>query len=268
MRLTEEGEQLLGEVIGPLRQLDAALQNIRCFSSGISGSVTVGLPPTVSYFLAQPLLERVSLEEPNIAVRIVEGTSKHLNDWLLSGDLDIAVLYGPSTDDKLRTCDLVVEDMVLVGSSQSDLSPQRTVSLKELTALPLILPNPRNELRAVSERLSAKYKTRFHVKYVIDSIYILKEMVRGGHGYTIMPVSAVMKEIEDGSLKYAPIENTNTRTLVLATQANFRGHRIMSKMDQIIQDAVFELYENKRIFGDMKIVRPGSSEVKPLLRAV
>ncbi len=268
MRLTEEGEQLLAETVGPLRQLEGALQNIRCFSSGISGNVVVGMPPTVAYFLAQPLLERVTHEEPHIAVRIVEGSSKHLNEWLLSGDLDLAVLYGPSTDDKLRTRDLVVEDMVLVGSSHSDLSPEKTLSFKDLTELPLILPNPRNELRVVSERLSAKYKTRFQVKYVIDSFFVLKEMVRDGHGYTIMPVSAIMKEIEGGSLKYAPIENTNTRTLVLATKPHLRSPRIAIKMDQMIQDVIFELYEDHRIFGEIKITKPRPSEPKPLLRVV
>jgi LysR family transcriptional regulator, nitrogen assimilation regulatory protein len=244
MRLTEEGEQLLSEVMGPLRQLEGALQNIRSFSSGISGNVAIGVPPTVAYFLAQPLLERIAVDEPNLAVRIVEGTSMHLNDWLVSGELDIAVLYGPSRDDKLRTCELVTEQMVLVGSAQSGLSPDRAISLKELITLPLILPNPRNGLRAVSERFAAKYKTYFKIKHVIDSFPITKTMVEDGQGYT------------------------NTRTLVLAKKVHPRSHRIMAAMDKIVQDVIAELFDDRKIFGELKIARPVPPKKRPILQAV
>ena len=59
MHLTEAGSQLLAEVTGPLRDLEGALQNIRSLNAGLSGNVTVGMTPTVTYFLAQPLLERM-----------------------------------------------------------------------------------------------------------------------------------------------------------------------------------------------------------------
>jgi DNA-binding transcriptional LysR family regulator len=269
MRLTEEGQHLLSEVKGPLRHLEGALQNIRCFSSGISGSVTVGMPPTVAYFLAQRLLERVASEEPNIAVRIVEGTSTHLKEWALSGEVDLAVLYGPAGDYKLRTCDLLAEDIVLVGPAQSGLTPGKPVSLQELTTFPLVLPNPRNGLRAVSERFAAKFKASFQIKYVIDSFPVTKQMVEDGLGYTMMPVSAVLREIEAGRLKYAPIENANSRTLVLAQKQHSRSPRIMTAMDKIVQDVIFELHGDRRVFGELKVARPVSPpERKALLRAV
>ncbi len=268
MRLTEEGEQLLSDVMGPLRQLEGALQNTRCFSSGIGGNVAIGMPPTVAYFLAQPLLERIALEEPNLAVRVVEGTSTHLNEWVLSGELDLAVLYGPSIDDKLRTRDLLIEEMVLVGSARSDLSPDKPVSFEELTKLPLILPNPRNGLRAISERFAARYKAYFKIKYVMDSFPITKKMVEDGNGFTIFPVSAVLREVESGLLKYAPIANSNCRTLVLAKKLHSRSPRIMAAMDKIIQDVLVELHDDLRIFGDLKIARTLPGERRPALRAV
>jgi LysR family transcriptional regulator, nitrogen assimilation regulatory protein len=226
------------------------------------------VPPTVAYFLAQPLLERIAVDEPNLAVRIVEGTSMHLNDWLVSGELDIAVLYGPSRDDKLRTCELVTEQMVLVGSAQSGLSPDRAISLKELITLPLILPNPRNGLRAVSERFAAKYKTYFKIKHVIDSFPITKTMVEDGQGYTILPLSAVLRELDEGRLKYSPIENSNTRTLVLAKKVHPRSHRIMAAMDKIVQDVIAELFDDRKIFGELKIARPVPPKKRPILQAV
>ena len=65
--------QLLADVVGPLRQLEGALQNIRSFSAGISGNIAVGMTPTVAYFLAQPLLERMAeIVGPELAAKVRE----------------------------------------------------------------------------------------------------------------------------------------------------------------------------------------------------
>jgi LysR family nitrogen assimilation transcriptional regulator len=245
MHLTNAGEQLLMDVTGPLRQLARAFENVRPVSLELSGNIAVGLPPTVSCFLAQSFLERMSIDVPNVTLRIIEGTSAHLNDWLVSGEIDIAVLYGPLTDNSLRSHDLVAEEMVLVCSPNSNFSPDRSVSFSELRHLPLILANPRNGLRAISERLAARYKSHFNIKYVIDSLSLTKEMVAGGHGYTIMPVSAIMPEIRDGTLTYAPIENPITRMLVVAAKSHPRIPRIIGKADGILSDLFREVFAER-----------------------
>jgi len=255
MRLTEEGEQLLADVVGPLRQLEGALQSIRSFSSGLGGNVAIGMTPTVAYFLAQPLLEQMTGEVPNVAARIVEGTTLHLSEGLLSGELDMALLHEPLHDPRLLNRELLTEEMVIVGWPGCGLGPDRLIGIDELTALPLILPNPKNGLRGISERYAAKYDVQFQIKYVIDSFQVLKEMVSKGHGYTIMPLSSVLKEVEDGRLTYAPVRKPAQRTLVLATKTHGRVPRIMARIGQIVEEVLMGLHESKRIFGSMKFHR-------------
>jgi DNA-binding transcriptional LysR family regulator len=259
MRLTEEGEQLLADVVGPLRQLEAALQNIRSFSFGLSGSVAIGMTPTAAYFLAQPLLERIGTEAPNVAARIVEGTGLHLSEGLMTGELDMALLYERLHDPRLVNRDLLTEEMVVVGAPGCGLGPERLMTIDELTALPLILPNPKNGLRGITERYAAKYGVRFQIKYVIDSFQVLKEMVGNGHGYTIMPLSSVLREVESGALSYSPVHKPSQRTLVLATKTHSRMPRVMAKLDQVVQDVLWELYLAKRVFGTMKVPRARSA---------
>lgn len=255
MQLTEDGEQLFADIIGPLRQLERAFRNTTSISSGLSGSIAIGMPPTVACCLAQPLLEMVSREEPKIDVRLVEGTARHINEWLVSGELDMAVLYEVFRNDKLSARELIVEDMVLVGPRDCALSAQQALSFRDVAKLPLILPNPRNGLRAASDAQAALYKTRFQIKYVIDSLSTLKQMVIDGHGFTILPLSAVLTELEAGRVRYAPIDKPVKRMLVLATKALSRPSRIMAKMDVLIRNVVLELFDGQRILGDLKIQR-------------
>lgn len=253
MTLTEEGEQLLADVVGPLRQLEGALQNIRSFSAGISGNIAVGMTPTVAYFLAQPLLQRMADDAPKVALRIVEGTASHIEEGLITGELDAGVLYGPSRDDKLVCRELLTEEMVVIGAADSGLSADSPLGIGELTALPLILPNPKNGMRGVSERYAAKYNVRFDIRYVIDSFQVLKDMVGKGFGYTILPLSAVLREVESGALAYAPIENPQRRTLISAARPHSRMPRVLSRLDQVIAEVLHELHARRRVFGELKL---------------
>ncbi len=125
MHLTDEGSQLLSDVTEPLRQLEGALQNMRSLTSGLSGHVAVGMTPTVTYFLAQPLLERMAEVAPDVVLRIVEGTGLHLGEGLMTGELDMGLLYEALHDHRLVNRDLLTEELVVVGSPQSGLAPER-----------------------------------------------------------------------------------------------------------------------------------------------
>ena len=252
MQLTDEGTQLLAEVTGPLRHLEGALQNIRSRGAELSGSVAVGMTPTVACFLAQPLLERLASIAPDVALRIVEGTSLHLGEGLLSGELDMGLLHEPLHDPHLESRDLMTEDMVVVGSMSSGLSPDRALLIGALTELPLILPNPKNGLRTITERYAAKYNVHFQIKYVIDSLPVLKDMIGNGHGYGILPLSAILKEVEAGQLTYARLKNPTRRTLVVSTRTNSRIPRVMTKLQSVMEDVLCTLHQAGRISGELK----------------
>ncbi len=265
MHLTDEGSQLLSEVTGPLRQLEGALQNMRSITSGLSGHVAVGMTPTVTYFLAQPLLERMAEVAPDVVLRIVEGTGLHLGEGLMTGELDMGLLYEALHDNRLVNRDLLTEELVVVGSPQSGLAPGRELSIGELTELPLILPNPKNGLRSITERYAAKYAVHFRIKYVIDSFHVLKEMVGNGHGCTITPLSSVLKEVEAGTLTYSPMQNPSRRTLVVATKTHCRIPRVLAKVQDVMEEVLCELHQQGRIFGNLKIKRARGFE-RPTLR--
>jgi len=252
MQLTEEGTQLLADVTGPLRHLEGALQNIRSRGADLSGNVALGMTPTVACFLAQPMLEGMASAAPEVALRIVEGTSLHIGEGLLAGELDIGLLHEPLHDHRLENRDLMTEDMVIVGPMASGLSPDRELLIDELTSLPLILPNPKNGLRSITERYAAKYGVHFTIKYVIDSFPVLKDMIGNGHGFGIMPLSAILKEVEAGTLTYARLKNPTRRTLVVSTRTNSRVPRVMAKLQSVMEDVLCTLHQTGRIGGELK----------------
>ena len=115
MQLTEEGEYLRAAIASPLRAMELALQNVRSFSPRIEGNFAIGMPSSIGEILARPLVLRMNADFPNIKLRIVEGLTGSLVDWLHRGMLDFALLEEASRDDRLTDRELFSAKLMLVG---------------------------------------------------------------------------------------------------------------------------------------------------------
>ena len=239
MQLTPAGEELRSRIAGPLRQVRHAFDDLRARSADAAGQMALGVPPTVSYVLAGRLARRVAQVAPNIRLRIVEGYAGHLVDWLHRGEIDAALLYGPASDFLMPVEDLLHEDLLLVGPADADLSPDRPVSLAELARLPLILPSQPHGLRLVAETAARKAKVDLTVRTEADSFLVMKELTEFGLGHTILPLSAVSREVEAGRLRYAPIANpTMTRQLVLGAPREDQQTRSARIVVRLVKDEI------------------------------
>jgi len=205
MKLTEEGERLRSEIVGPLRQLDFAFANAGLSGNQIAGSVAIGMPPSVRKVLAKPLVNRILSEEPGIIARIVEGEVDHLAEWLLQGELDCAVICGPTPDERIVDRPLLVEELFLVGPQNSELDPGMAIKFDQLPKFPLLLPHARYGLIPIIEKLSYINNIKLDVAHRVNSLELIKDMIGDGLGYSILPLSAITMESRQGKLRHGPI---------------------------------------------------------------
>ena len=126
----------------------------------LSGQVSIGLAPgTAASAITMPLLQTVRNELPEVMVYLQESSGTILNDKLLSGQLDMAVLYERSPVAGIISQPLLKEDLYLVGTRDC---PGQSVDLTAVAEMNLFLPRDYSAVRArVTEaftlrRLSAK----------------------------------------------------------------------------------------------------------------
>jgi DNA-binding transcriptional LysR family regulator len=244
MQLTPAGEALMSRMSGILRQLDQSVADVRSFSGSAGGPVAFGIVPTVSYILAGRLALRVAKDAPDISLRIVEAYAGHLIEWLQRGEIDAAILYGPETDLHMQVEDLMLEDLVLVGPKDSDLTPERPVKVAALADLPLVLPSRPHGLRMVVENAAAKARAKLTVRFEADSFRVLKDLVESGLGYAVLPFSSIFREVREGRFRHAPlIEPKVTRHLVLAISPDFSPSRATQVLVQLAREEIAVLVE-------------------------
>ena len=237
MVLTDAGRLLLARTAGIVRQIDQVRDEIQSAGGPPSGRVVLGLVPTVSCVISARLARRTVDTYPGISLCIVESYSGHLMEWLHRGEMDLALIYGPSSDLHLTVQSLGRDPIVAVGPRGSGLAQRKQVDIGWLLKQRLVLPSHSHGLRALIEQAAAKKKLKLDVKLEADSFRVLTSLVEEGLGYTLLPPSSVRNEVADGRLEAAAIAKpAPMRELTLASPIDHPGSTAITLVTELIRD--------------------------------
>jgi len=208
----------LGDAVRPLlRDLSEVKEEIIAERSRPSGTVALGVPPSIGSTLAAPLARRFRDSFPEATLVVREAFSSTLLEWVESGRLDLAVLYDARRGRNLIVAPLLMEELFLIAPGGGP-RKAKPVGMSELEGLPLVLPGPENGLRRVVDLAAAKAGIGLRVVMELDSVAALKQLVESGAGCTILPFGAVHREAREGRLTARPIASKLMRaSLVTAT---------------------------------------------------
>lgn len=193
---TEAGRVLYRHARVILRQLEQAQADVEIVGRELAGGVSVGLAPysTVNA-LALPLLSAVRARYPRVLLHINENFGGVLSEALMTGRMDMALLYdsGP-----IRGVDferLLTEELVVVAPEGIGLParPQDPVSMADLADVPLLLPGPTHTIRRVVDQAFAHASTAANVVGEVESVSLMARAVRGGLGATVLPESVARR---------------------------------------------------------------------------
>ncbi len=242
VHLTEEGERLRSSTAAPLRQLELAVLYAGSPLARIERGLLFGMVPTAAGMLAAPLLASLGTAFPNVHFHVAVAETDDLVPRMLSGAVDLAVI-NPLPDDRLFYRHLLVEDLVLVGGSTSDLTPETPVRFADLASLPLVMPSAQTGIRNTLENTALRVKVAITGRYSTDSLEVSKHLVAAGLGYAVLPLAACGGDIDAGRLRYAPIcePEINHQLGVAATAALELPREFATKIGILLREEVSRL---------------------------
>lgn len=215
---TEAGLLLAEHAEIILRQVDRAERDLLDYGETPRGRVTVGMSPTTSQLLATILAEHVKDNYPEISLSITEGLSEQLMEWVEKERIDIALTYNPSAaSDDIVVERLVNETLFFIGAGAAPAGRGAEIPLAEVLSHPMILPSRPHLLRVMVEDAAKGIGAEPKVTYEVDSVPLIREFVRSGFGFSILPIGAVRRSVEEKRLYACRIvEPEIDRTLHLA----------------------------------------------------
>jgi LysR family nitrogen assimilation transcriptional regulator len=236
MVLTEAGRLLLARTSGIVRQIDQIRDDIQSHAGALVGRVVLGLVPTVSCVLSARLARRMVESYPGISLCIVESYSGHLIEWLHRGEMDLAVIYGPSADLHLSVQNLGRDAVVAVGPHGSGLTRKKRVEMDWLLRQKLVLPSHSHGLRALIEHAAAQKKLKLDIQVEADSFRVLTSLVEEGLGFALLPPSSVRDEVKAGKLEVAAIAREGPmRELIIASPIDHPGSAAIAAVTALLR---------------------------------
>ena len=116
VRLTQEGELMLQYAYKTLAEYRSVQNEIKDMKQLKSGRVIMGVSSFRGSYLLPPVLNAFRLEHPDVKVEIVEQNSMVLEQQLLSGEIDIALLVMSEADPRLNIEWVLKDEICLITS--------------------------------------------------------------------------------------------------------------------------------------------------------
>ena len=212
VRPTEAGTLLLAHARRILDQVAAAADDIHALRGSPAGSVSIGMPATLAKLLIVPVVTAFRHGFPHARIRITEGLSTHLREFLGAGRIDAALLYDVNPSAALEIMPVLREPLFLISAARLA-GGRREVSARSLARLPLILAARPSAIRARVERHLAAVGRQPSIALEIDAIAPALELVAAGHGHTILSRNALSAWSTASGLVATPIRPRLTAEL-------------------------------------------------------
>lgn len=214
MALTPEGRTFAEHAKVVLTDADRAKASVRSAATDPQGQVVLGLPTTVALAATVPIVQACRERYPRIQLQVIEAYSGFLREWLQMGRLDLALLFGDESDPDLLKRVLLEEPLALVAPPGASALP-RTLRLRHLQNMELVLPGREHGLRRIIDEACAQQGIALNVVAEIDSLTSVKKAVAAGVGHTILSQSSVMEEVASGQLQAITINEASMRRRVV-----------------------------------------------------
>ena len=203
--LTSEGKLLLEYVERGLSLIESGEEKLSQVRELLAGELTIGASDTVTKTFLLPRLEAFHKAYPEIRIRILNGTTRMVLDYLHAGQVDVA--FASEAQDEtlyeLRHC--LDTHMAFVAAPDYPCDFERRYTMAEMAAFPLILLE-----RKASSRL---YLERF---FRAQGLEIDPEIELGTHDLLIslahigLGVACVTEEFALPALDRALVRKLNT----------------------------------------------------------
>ena len=184
---TPAGAAMAEKARAVLTELRDLAQAASSFKQPLSGTLRLGVIPTVAPYVLPRALEEVHRRFPSLRLLLREGLTQQLVELLNHGALDVVLLALESDLADLETFALFPDRFLLAVPTAHPLARHRRVSEKDLFEDEVLLLEDghclRDQVMAICDRARACELGDFRA----SSLGTLVQMVSGGVGVTLLP---------------------------------------------------------------------------------
>lgn len=212
--LTELGKLMQPYIEQVLRQSEEAKTRAKGFVGMKDAPLSLGVMCTIGPLKLMDLLRRFHERNPGVSVKIRDGKGLALQEWLLNGELDLAIYGLPGElDERLHAKPLFSERFMIAVAPGHRFEAMNAVPLKELHE-ERYLSRANCEFADHVRNIAAEQGVRPNRVYLSERDDWIIAMVKAGLGYGFFPECAISL---DGLTVRPMVEPAIERSINLVT---------------------------------------------------
>lgn len=238
---TASGQRLYEHARTILRAMAAAEADIRDESREVAGDVAVGMAYSVVKAVGVGLMKRVLSDHPRLRLSLTESLSGSTLVNLMASEVDLAVVYNPPNDPKLRTQPVLEEEMICLGRRDVIGDTGAPLRFAELLDMPLILLRQGLSARALLDDAALLKQLESRARLQLNSVQAIAGTLTEGLGCAVGTRLFMRELIETGQLHARPIvEPRLTRTLFICERADRTATFALETVRQLVLRLILE----------------------------
>jgi LysR family nitrogen assimilation transcriptional regulator len=256
VRLTISGKKFYLRAKSIVSQMSIAKSEIVDNEANPSGHISLGITQAACNVLAIPLTQAIQKNYPNVELTLQCGTTDFINQWLSSGQIDLAITYENTHLDKnFFSTPLIKENIYLVVGTEKksnmyqELVKKDKIEFKQLTEFEIILPQQNDPIVQMLNRYETQTGVRIWGKPNFGLLMTNLRYVTDGFGLMLLPSSAVFHLEKAKQLKAISVINPElTRTVLLQNNTKKTSSLAM----QVVSKTVLNLVKKAHSLGDWR----------------
>jgi DNA-binding transcriptional LysR family regulator len=226
IELTKAGQVFYGaaqEMLDRYERLKSELNALKATAGNrinIAAIFSIGmhtLPQYVKSFMAA---------HPNVNVHVEYFSARRIYELVLAGEIDIGLVAVPKRDKRSEVHEFEEEPLVLACSPKHPFAAESHVDIHQLQFERFIAFDKEAPTRQWVDDILQRYNIVVRTVMEFDNIETVKRAVEINSGVSILPRTAILQEVNEGTIKAIPFSNEN---FIRPTGIIVRKNRVLSQ---------------------------------------
>ncbi|HEY3989469.1 MAG TPA: LysR substrate-binding domain-containing protein [Acidobacteriaceae bacterium] len=221
--LTAAGAVLLKYTEQSGALLDQAAVELASLKGRISGTLHIAASTTIAQYILPPLLGAFLRLHPAVRMELESSNTESVADAIAAGHATLGLVEGPPHASQVRSEIWLEDELVLLAPPSHEWVGQRSITLQQVAAAPLLMRERGSGTREVIETTleAAGLPARdLHIAVELNSTEAILGCIESGVGVGFVSRSAVHRQLAMGTLAIVPVAGLSIpRNLLLLTPA-------------------------------------------------
>ena len=235
-RLTPHGEVFLRRAIRILEEVDAAKRDAEDAKQLLSGTVTIGVIPTIAPYLLPKATAAFMKRFPGVEIAVHEETTARLLKLLHGYEVDLAILSTPFEQTRLASRHLLTEELLIALPPGHSLARKRSLQPRDLEEERLIVMQEGHCLGDQVLGFCARGDLRPGISFRSAQLETLQSLVHAGMGVSLVPAMAARRRHAETPVYRSLSGQKPARTVVAAWPKQRPPGRAASEFLKLLQN--------------------------------